>query len=126
MAIGGGWEDAARSLQPQFPGSAPRAANPGIGGGNRPYAPGATQGHSFQPPLARQMAPRTDGPPPAQQNAAQSALPPGPQQPPGGMMGQPQQPPMDPMYAQRFASNLIDSLIRRAQMARMMRQQRGY
>lgn len=68
--------------------------------------------------------PRSDGPPPPGGGggaAPTGAPPPGP---PGGMTGQPMM--ADPMYAQRFATNLIDALMRRVQMARQQRATRGY
>jgi hypothetical protein len=33
---------------------------------------------------------------------------------------------VDPLYAQRFATNLIDALMRKVQMARQQRQGQGY
>lgn len=103
-----------RSIQPQFQGAAPRAANPGMGAGPRPYAAGATQQYRQpQAPLARDVAAPAPG----------MMTPPTDSAPPTGSPGDMSGPPMtgvDPMaqanYAQSFAMRLVNMLYQRNQM----------
>lgn len=102
------WDDALAALQPQYQGSAPRAAQPGTGAGPRAYAPGATASYRHPGPLAREAV----GPAPPSSQGAPSP----PAQDYGAPAGNGGQPQGDPMMAQMFARSIVDMLMRRARM----------
>ena len=105
-----------RAVQPQFQGAAPRAADPGMGAGPRPYAPGATSAYQAPTnPLARDsVTPPGVYPPPGTQPS------PGPGF--SGKSSHPSQQPGNPMMqmqlAQTFANRLVEMLYQRNEQRR--------